>query len=396
MIAQRLSRRQEAGFTLVEILITLVVLALVMGSTVGFFRSQNQSFLNASQRLDALQNARFAISQVERELRTLGAGVAGQQPMLVYGNANVIAFNTDYVENDTTDFRWAVYFNPNVTNTAAQGWLQTDAGTIPNSSPAFTYPPVTYRQGNGAVSPAETHMFWLQLDASTTRADDYILWERTNNETAELVSRNVLQMGSKPFFEYFLARKLASGADTLMLTPSGNLPLIRIPLTGAMTGTDSANATRPDSIQAVRMNFRITNGLTGTSERLRDVSTVVALPNNGMPSASICGRSPFPAGTLSAVQDTIPGSGRIILSWGASPDQEAGELDVWQYVIYRKLSGAPLWEDPIMNLNKTVGAATYSQDIGGNTSGVTYDFAVSAQDCTPAMSTMVQASVMAP
>ena len=146
------------------------------------------------------------------------------------------------------------------------------------------------------------------------------------------------------------------------------------------------------------MNFRVTNGLTGTSERLRDVSSVVALPNNGMPSASICGRSPFPAGTLSANQDMVAGvgSGRVILSWAASPDQEAGELDVWQYVIYRRVVGAPLWEDPIMNLGKTAGAATYTVTLGGNTPGVNYEFAISAQDCTPAMSTMVQASVVAP
>ena len=181
-----------------------------------------------------------------------------------------------------------------------------------------------------------------------------------------------------------------------MLTPSSLLPLIRVPLTSSMTGTDSANATRPDSIQAIRMNFRVTNGLTGTDERLRDVSTVVALPNNGMPSASICGRSPFPAGTLSAVQDATPGSGRVVLSWAASPDQEAGETDVWQYVIYQKLAGAPLWEDPVMNLGKTVGAPSYTLDVGGLVPGVNYDFGVSAQDCTPAMSTMVQSSVVAP
>jgi prepilin-type N-terminal cleavage/methylation domain-containing protein len=387
-------RRHQAGFTLIEMLIVLVLLAFVTGSTVSFFRSQNQAFLNASRRLDVLQNARFAISQVERELRTMGAGVSGQQPMLVYGNSTVVAFNTDYVENDTTDFRWAVYYNPNVTSRAAQAWLQTNAGTLPNTT--FTYPPTTYRQGNGAVSPAETHIFWLDFDGSTTRADDYILWERTNNEPAALVSRNILQIETKPFFEYFLARRLSSGSDTLMLTPSGNLPLIRVPLTSSMTGTDSANATRPDSIQAIRMNFRITNGLSGTSERLRDVSTIVALPNNGLPTASICGRSPFPTGTLAAAQDTIPGSGRVVLTWAASPDQEEGESDVWQYVIYRKVAGAPLWENPVMNLGKTVGAVSYTVDIGGNVPGVNYDFGVSAQDCTPAMSTMVMASVVAP
>jgi hypothetical protein len=324
----------------------------------------------------------------------LGAGTAGLQPMLVYGNTNVIAFNTDYVENDSTNFRWATYYNPNVGNSAVQAWLLADAATIPNT--AFSYPPVTYRQANGAVSPAETHVFWLELDATTTRADDYVLKERNNSQAEEIVSRNILPLGTAPFFQYFLARRLVSGADTMLITPSANLPLIRVPLTAAMTSTDSANATRPDSIQAIRMNFRITNGLAGADERLRDVSSVVAVPNNGIYAASICGRAPFPVGTLTAVPDLVVGSGRVDLTWTASPDQESGELDVWQYVIYRRLSGAPLWEDPIMNIGKTVGAPSYTVSIGGNTPLTSYDFAVSAQDCTPAVSTLVTATVVAP
>jgi hypothetical protein len=162
-----------------------------------------------------------------------------------------------------------------------------------------------------------------------------------------------------------------------------------------MTSTDSANATRPDSIQAIRMNFRVTNGLTGTNERLRDVSTVVATPNNGLPSASICGRSPFPVASLALTPD-VAGSGRVRLDFTASADQETGETDVWQYVIYRRITGAPLWEDPIMNLGKTGGAASYSVWVGGNISGTNYEFGVAAQDCTPAASTIVSAFIVAP
>jgi prepilin-type N-terminal cleavage/methylation domain-containing protein len=385
---------KERGFTLVEVLITMVVLLVIVGSTVGFLRSQNQGFLNASQRLDILQNARFSISQVERELRTLGAGVPGQQPMLVYGADNVVAFNTDYVENDSTNFRWATYYNPNVGDAATQAWLLADAATIPNST--YSYPSVTYTQSNGSPSPAETHLFWLAADSSTTRSDDYILWERINNGTPDVVSRNILQIGSTPFFQYYLARRLSSGADTLLITPSSLLPLKRLALTVGMTSTDSANAVRPDSVQAVRINLRVTNGLTGTDERLRDVTTSVALPNNGLPQTSVCGRTPFSATGFSAVAGTPAGSGRVDLSWNASPDQESGELDVWQYVIYRKVNGATIWENPVMNIAKNPGAASYSVTVGGNTPGTTYQFGVAAQDCTPASSDIVQATVTAP
>jgi prepilin-type N-terminal cleavage/methylation domain-containing protein len=385
---------RSRGFTLVEVLITIVVLAGVFASTVTFLRSQNQSFLDTSRRLDALQNARFALSQVERELRTLGAGVPGQQPMLVYGNTTVIAFNTDYVENDSSSFRWATYYNPNVTDLASQAWLLANAAVIPNSS--YSYPPATYTLGNGGVSPAETHIFWLAPDSSTTRTDDYILWQRINNGEREVVSRNLLQMGSKPFFEYFLARRLTTGADTLLITPSALLPLIRRPLTSGMTATDTANAVRPDSIQSVRVNFRVTNGLTGADERIRDVSTVVAVPNNGLILGSVCGRTPFPVASFGVTPDVNPGSGRVDLAWNASPDQEGGEVDVRQYVIYRRVAGATLWEDPVMNLARNPGVTSYAVSIGGHVSGTTYDFAVAAQDCTPATSTLVTGTVTAP
>lgn len=387
-----MSRR---GFSLVEVLVTLVVLVAVVASAVGFVRSQSQSFLGASRRLDALQNARFAISQVERELRTLGAGVAGQQPMLVYGDADVIAFNTDYVENDSSGtMRWATYLNPNVPDASAQAWLLADAAPIPTT--AYSYPATTFRQANGAVSPAETHIFWLSQDSSTVRDDDYVLWERTNNGPRELVSRNILRVPATPFFQYFLARRLGGGGDTLLVTPEALLPLIRLPVVAGMSSTDSAGAVRPDSIQAIRINFRITNGLTGVDERVRDVSTMVALPNNGLPSTAICGRTPFPAVGLVAEPDTVPGSGRVVLAWNASPDQESGEADVWQYVVYRKRSGAALWEDPVLNLGKTAGLTSYTVTLGGNTSGAAFDFGVAAQDCTPVASSILSASVTAP
>ena len=156
-------------------------------------RSQNQSFLGTSRRLDALQNARFALSQVERELRTTGAGVPGSQPMLVYGDIGVVAINADYVERDTSGVRWAVYANPNATDAATEAWAVGDAGLIPTTT--YTYPSVTYLQANGTPSPAETHMFWLEADTATARGDDYILWERVNSQPRDLVSRMNFALG---------------------------------------------------------------------------------------------------------------------------------------------------------------------------------------------------------
>lgn len=392
----RSARRRDprAGFSLVELLVTLVVLTMIVGTTVAFFRSQNISFQQGSQKMELLQNARFSVTQVERLLRTLGAGVTGQQPMLVYGNDNVVAFNADYTENDTTDFRWAVNFNPSIDSLSSYAWLVGNATTIPNSS--YTYPPLTYRQANGALSGAETKIFWLVSDSATARPDDYLLYERTNSGAAELISRNILQYPSRPFFQFFLARRLAgAGGDTLIVASGGLLPLIRKTPDVTFTAVDSANAIRPDSVRGIRINLRVTNGLTGSDERTRDFSQLIQVPNNGLPSPNVCGRSPFPPTNFVATPDTVVGSGVIELTWQPSPDQSSGEADVWQYVVYRRPDTATVWADPLIMIKRDT-SATYTVPIGGHNPGDAFDFALAAQDCTPSLSTLVVVTATAP
>jgi prepilin-type N-terminal cleavage/methylation domain-containing protein len=381
----------QRGFTLIELMITLIVLTLIMGSTVAFFKSQSRSFGQGSDKLEVLQNARFSVSQIDRILRTLGAGVTGQQPMLVYGGDDVVAFNTDYTENDTTNFRWAVNFNPSIDSTLAYAWQVGDATTVPNTS--YTYPPLTYRQANGALSPAETKIFWFSSDSSTSRTDDYILWERTNAGTAEIIARNILQYPSRPFFQYFLARRLSSGADTLMITPSGLIPLIRKTPTAAFTGADSSSAIRPDSIKAIRINIRVTNGQTGAAERVRDFAQIVQVPNNGLAAPTVCGRSPFPP--QSVTDSAVSDSGTVFLRWTPSIDQSSGEGDVWQYVVYVRKSWETTWSDPWLMVRRDT-SSVYRTTIAGLMSDTTYTFGVSAMDCTPSQSSIVTHNVMVP
>jgi len=393
--AQRTRRGSEAGFSLVELLVTLIVLSMIMGTTVMFFQSQNKSFIKGGEKMDLLQNARYSVSQVERLVRTLGAGVTGQQPMLVFGADNVIAFNTDYTEVDTTNYRWAVNWNPSVATRMAEAWQVGDATVIPNSSPAYTYPAQTFVLGNGATSPAETKIFWFAPDSSTTRSDDYILWERTNAGTEEYIARNILAYPGRPFLEYFLARRLSSGADTVLVASGSLLPLKRLVLTSSFTSADTANAVRPDSVRAIRINIRVTNGKTGSEERTRDFSQVIQVPNNGLPSPNVCGRSPFAPATFAAVQDTVPGSGTIILNWTRSPDHGNGEYDVRQYVLYQRDDTATVWTDPLMMVRADTTTA-YSVTIAGLLTGTAYDFGIAAQDCTPSQSTISSVTQTAP
>ena len=383
----------QAGFTLVELLVTLVVLSMIMGTTVLFFQNQNKAFIKGSETMDLLQNARYTVSQMERLVRTLGAGVTGQQPMMVYGGADVIAFNTDYVETDTTNYRWAVNFNPSITASLATAWALGDAGTIPNSS--YIYPPKTFLLGNGAPSPAETNIFWFAPDSTTTRSDDYILWQRTNSGAGEYLARNILAYPGRPFIEYFLARRLSSGLDTLIVASGGLLPLKRLVLQSTFTSIDTANALRPDSVRAVRLNIRVTNGKTGSEERYRDFSQLLQMPNNGLPSPNVCGRSPFPPTVFTATPSVVPGSGVITLAWNRSPDHGGGEYDIRQYILYQRDHIATVWTDPLMMVKADTTTA-YSVVLAGLIPGAAYDFAVSAQDCTPSQSTIFSVTQTAP
>ena len=181
-----------------------------------------------------------------------------------------------------------------------------------------------------------------------------------------------------------------------MFFASGSLkPLIRRIPNASFTGADSANAIRPDSVRAIRINFLVTNGLTGVAERKNTISTMIALPNNGLLDAAICGRSPFGVTGLTATPDAIPGSGFIDLAWAPSADQNGGEADVWQYVIYRRVQGITVWNDPILNMRRDT-LPSYSAELGGHVSGTTYEFAVAAQDCTPRQSALMTATAIAP
>jgi len=379
---------RRSGFTMVELLIGMTMGVAVMGAAFTLFRSQARVFGTNQQRYDMMQNSRGALEEAQRVIRTMGAGAPNGQPVLVYGDANVLSFNTDFIEQDTVDTRWAAYFNAEATPSETISWNTSAAATIPGTS--YTYPTSNFLLGSGDPSPAETYTFFFQADASTARSDDYVLYQQVNNGTPQIVARNILAHPSgRPFFQY-LQRQSTSTGDTLILEPNGNLPLKRTVVTASTT--DTAAATRPDSIRAIRMNLRFTNGQTGAAEHFRDLQTTIQVPNNGVPLPTVCGRNPLAPGSLTVV-DTAFGSGKLWLTWTKSTDQDAGEQDVLQYILYRKLQGATTWADPLLIVRRVANQASYTQMIAGNTPGADYTFGISAQDCTPNESTIITLNV---
>ena len=373
-------RLGERGMTLIEMMVALVVFSVVLAGALAFLRAQGRSYSLGSQRVAMLQNTRFALDEMEKDLRTSGAGAPDIQPPLIYLGNSVIAFNANYETNTPGDV-FAVYYNPDAPNGTTDAVRKVNAFTIPIAG--ITYPDTDYLDGGVINSAAETIIFWFAPDSTTTRTDDYVLYRQINNTAPAVVSRNILQTTGVPFLQYYWLATVG-GLPTIQQVPNASLPwrhTVPIHLAAADTGAVS----RIDSVRTVQVSFTITNGLTGTAERKRQVSRFIRLPNVGLASKQTCGDPPLPATAVSAVWN--PAAPGVTLTWGASTDEQTGERDVVRYVIFRKLITDATWGDPYLSLPPG-GTATYTYTDQVVTSGAKYFYAVAAQDCTPSNSSV--------
>jgi prepilin-type N-terminal cleavage/methylation domain-containing protein len=384
-----LASNRSAGFTLVELLITMVVLSLIMGATVSVFRAQTRSFRHGGDRLDQFQNMRYAVSTIDRVLRTAGAGVTNQQPMFLYGGNDIVAFNTNYT-SPLQDF-CAVNINSDAPAGSFDILPVADAYTFPNT--AFTYPAMTYPAG---ACRAETILFYFRPDSSTPEAGDFVLMQKVNAMPADLVANNIFAYPGRQFFEYFVH------PQSLLVPPAARDSLVQAGVAGsgvplpiqhsvaihgsaADSAGDPSNSHLADSVKAVRINIRVSNGRPGAEQRFKDISTVVSLPNNGLTQFKTCGASPLLGGVLTAVPNAVGDPAAVTLSWPASFDEAEGETDVNQYNIYRRLEAEPYFGSAWLTIPAGQPPPYVLVD-AGVTAGEIYRYAVAAQDCSPAES----------
>jgi len=177
----------------------------------------------------------------------------------------------------------------------------------------------------------------------------------------------------------------ASQASIIDTIPQASLPVAHtVPFHGV--AQDTGSAALADSVRALRVSFRSTNGLDGDDERIASVSRLIAMPNAGFGVLQSCGDKPI-LGAALAVANAVDASGDPVaeLTWSPATDEASGERDVVRYVIYRQQ--APLgadWGDPYLSV--PAGQASYTFQDGTVSSGATYGYALSAQDCTPTLS----------
>jgi len=162
------------GYTLVEMLIALTIFAVIFGAAMAMMGQQVKGFAQAGEGSSALQNVRFSIEELERAARSAGIGLAGGQPMMVYADSNVLAFNGDYKSKTLNDLD-AIFIDTGTTEASTVELGKPNRFTLPGTS--FSYPDTTYL---GADHKAETLIFFFRPDSTTSRTDDYILFRQVN------------------------------------------------------------------------------------------------------------------------------------------------------------------------------------------------------------------------
>jgi prepilin-type N-terminal cleavage/methylation domain-containing protein len=380
----------SAGFTLVELMVALVMLSIVMGAIITLLRQQTRTFRISGERMELSQNMRYALGTIDRALRTTGAGVANQQPMFIYGGNDVVAFNSNYTH--VNQDRCAVNINPDAPVGSYEILPVGSAFVLPNT--AFLYPSMTY---TSTTCLAETTVFYFRPDSSTTAiGNDFVLMQKVNAMPAELVAKNLYAYPNRPFFEYFVhPRSLVvppAARDSLVVAGAAGsgivLPIrhsVAIHGSPADTAGDPSNSFLADSVKAVRINLRVGNGLTGAEQRLRDVSTVVGLPNNGLVQLKDCGTAPLLNGALTVTPNGAGDPPSVTLQWPASFDEAAGETDINQYNVYRRELADPGFGSTLLTIPAGQ-PPPYLLIDNGVIPGRDYVYAVGAQDCTPSES----------
>jgi hypothetical protein len=356
--------------------VSMAILLVVLTVSTGLLRSQNALMAGQMTREDAEQNARFATTTVERELRMAGIGVVDGQPTLVVAGSTSVTFNADLVSGTVGDVG-AVDVDTAATSAMTSVFKESDAIILPGTTNG--YPDTTYSSLSGVPSGAETITYYLAADSTSRYADEYALYRRVNAAAPEIMARGILHTSADTLFQYFTSDSSGN------VTPVAKtlLPLIHtVPIDGSIS--DTGRVALVDSIVAVKVRVRVAVHDQHGGTTTRDAAVMIRVLNAGMPHATTCGDPPLgvaPTATPSTVDDSVP---HATITWSPSIDETAGQKSVERYMLYRRPSSATTFSETFASV--PAGLASYSYTDADVRSGETWVYGVAAQDCTPSNS----------
>jgi prepilin-type N-terminal cleavage/methylation domain-containing protein len=372
------SGRPRQGFTLLELLVSLFIMMIIVAIAVQTFRQSSSLLAKQSGSLEALANARFGLTSIDRDLRVAGTGATPAQPILVQASNTAITFNVDLISRAAAD-PFAVYHDASADSSATSAMLASNAITLPNSS--FTYPDSSYHQASGLLGGAETISYYLSKDSTSTLSTEYILFRRVNATTPRAVARGIQYSPGDTVFQYFRV----TAADTLAPVPNASLPTYHYAAAHGSPG-DTGSYALIDSIRAVRVTLKAVYHDPRGGDVLRPLVTTINLLNAGLDPRSSCGQEPSPVTPTTTTSLAGATSPWVKVSWLPSADDGAGENDIYRYIIYRRPSSATTFTQPYSAV--PAGASSYSFTDNAVTHGDAWVYGVASQDCTPATSSV--------
>lgn len=382
-----MSRRQRSrpGTTLMEMLVALAIFGTIVTMTLGMLDNQLRAFNEGTAQVDALQNLRYTMSVLEKDLATVGINVSNEQPFLVYADTTVLVFNADYTSRVAND-PFATYIDPAAGDEIAMAVTKERRFTVPRTT--LSYPDTTYKVGM-QNSPAETITFYFEPDTSTARPDDYRLMRKVNDQPADLIARGVLSLDGRPFFEYIRRVEPVSAPAYVTPVPPDSLPLRHVRVLHGVAA-DTGVLARIDRVRAVKVRFRITDHRPGRKERIYAAMRTIWFANAGLATRQTCGDLPILGGVgFTASRVMAGGLPAVQLSWSQATDESGGEKDVIRYVIYRSTGPGPV-SDPYLSI--PAGNTSYSYTDSDVEVGRLYYYSIAAQDCSPSLSAVFGAA----
>jgi len=115
----------KRGFTLIEMLIVTVLLALVVGMIAYLFGSSVRSSTLARTRLELLENARSTLSYMSRFIRL--AGIQPVDDAIETMDEHEIKFQADVDDDEVTD-RFSFVFDPEAQSIIVTRWIKNAGG----------------------------------------------------------------------------------------------------------------------------------------------------------------------------------------------------------------------------------------------------------------------------
>jgi prepilin-type N-terminal cleavage/methylation domain-containing protein len=368
------NRAGRRGFTLLELVISVTLMTVAIGIAIPFFIVQSRSLEASNGRLDAQLNVNFGLDAIDRDLRVAGVGITQRQPLLVQAASDAITFNADLTSAMPADFS-AVYYDPDAPVTTLGLLWPAHKVTLPNSS--WTYPDSAYWAGVGVPSAAETISYYVETDSQA--AGLLRLMRRVNSAPPRVMARGIKAVAGEPFFRYYMLNTLGA----LVEVSQGSLPRRHVPGWHGQPA-DTGVVALVDSIVLVRVKFTAVHRDPRYADAIRAEERTIRITNAGLIRASTCGDAPLAATGLAGLADATP---RVTLTWTSSIDEAAGEKDVERYSIYRREAATPTFGEPIASIASGVPLASFvDTDVKP---GETWIYGVAAQDCTPALSSIV-------